>query len=264
MTFKGKSAEEIYTTLYVKKQKDQQGKQGAGPQPDPPPLVQVQAAEDPRQAETKTRVEVLQAAQAAKAMGDTTDGIISLAKQLVDEALPWEVMLRDFMERACKNDWTWKRPNRRYIQAGIYLPCMAGVEMGELVVGVDTSGSLSDAWLSKFGSEMAAIVEELKPAKVTVIYCDTKVHRVDEFEHGDDFELHAVGRGGTSFAPVFEYIEQEGITPAALVYFSDMECNRYGADPGCPVLWLSTGGLGYGRPPFGDVVRLSDGGLVMG
>ena len=268
MTFYVKSCEEIYQVIYVKKDQDQQGqggsqgqggRQGQGNKP----IVQVQDAKDPGAAATKSRIETMQAAQSAKAMGDTTEGIMSLAKQLVDEAMPWESLLRDYMERQCKSDYSWARPNKRYIQQGIYLPCMRGVEMGELVIGVDTSGSLSDDWLSRFGGEMACIVDDLKPEKVTVIYCDTKIHRVDEFSRGDEFELKAQGRGGTSFAPVFEYVEREGINPAALVYFTDMCCNRYGTAPDCPVLWLSTGDTGYGIPPFGEVVRLTDGGLVM-
>ena len=32
------------------------------------------------------------------------------------------------------------------------------------------------------------------------------------------------GRAGTSFRPLFEYVEERGINPACVIYFSDMEC----------------------------------------
>ena len=44
------------------------------------------------------------------------------------------------------------------------------------------------------------------------------------------------GRAGTSFRPLGEYVEERGIHPACLIYFSDMECGDYGPESAYPVM----------------------------
>jgi predicted metal-dependent peptidase len=65
--------------------------------------------------------------------------------------------------------------------------------------------------------------------------------------------LSASGGGGTDFCPPFELIEKEGEVPACLIYFTDLQCNRYPEEPGYPVLWV-TAKEPQSPPPFGEVV----------
>ena len=299
-SFAGKSCEEAYGVLWLEKQQQQsqQGQgQGAGngpgngpsqgapgnqpgqgtgagsqagsgagnPASDPAakPTVQVKQASDPAAAQQKSRIETLQACQAAKAMGDTSADIESLAKCLLASTMPWQALLRDFLSRVAKNDFNWQRPNRKYMARGLYVPSLRGVEMGSIAVFVDTSGSLSEPDLEKFGGEIKGLLDEMHPERAFVVYCDTKIQRVDEFAEYDDFELKAKGRGGTSFIPPFEWLASEGHDVAAIVYLTDLDCNRYPSDPGIPTIWVVQGNSNerYGRPPFGEVVKLSEGGI---
>jgi predicted metal-dependent peptidase len=69
-------------------------------------------------------------------------------------------------------------------------------------------------------------------------------------------ELTPEGGGGTDYRPVFEWVEQEGLDPACLVYLTDMECMHFPrCDPEYPVLWARVGG-GGNTPPFGDMIDI--------
>ena len=122
--------------------------------------------------------------------------------------------------------------------------------MGELVLAVDTSGSIDVDLLQRFGAELRAAVDQTAPSRVRVIYCDTKVHRVDTFERGEEITLAPVGGGGTDFRPVFDAIEER---PACLVFFTDL-CGRFPETaPDYPVLWAVAQRDAKGHFPWGDL-----------
>ena len=70
--------------------------------------------------------------------------------------------------------------------------------------------------------------------------CDSKIAHVDVFEMGQPFKVtRRHGNGGTEFQPVFDWIEEEGIQPMAVVYLTDggADC----PDPvDYPVFWAVT------------------------
>ena len=68
------------------------------------------------------------------------------------------------------------------------------------------------------------------------------MHDCNAFEQ-TDYPIGAKtlkGRGGTRFAPVFEYVDDHQLNPDCVIYFTDLECNDFGPDPGYPVLWAAT------------------------
>ena len=198
---------------------------------------------------------VQQAAQAAKKRGSLPGGLERFVKEAVAPRVDWRSALWRFVQERAQADYSWNMPNVRYIPAGLYLPSLRSDEMGELVWGFDTSGSVDEVLIGQWRNEIQAVVEDLKPRRVHVIYCDAKVHRVDTFERGDPIELRPLGGGGTSFVPVFEKLEELGIEPACLVYLTDLEGSFPKEAPPYPVLWATT------QPelavPFGEKVRCS-------
>lgn len=86
---------------------------------------------------------------------------------------------------------------------------------------------------------------------------DTAIRNTEEFGPDDtNITLTAKGRGGTRFAPVFERLSESDQSPAALLYFTDMENGSERIEqPAYPVLWV-TGKHGTINPPFGQVVRI--------
>lgn len=206
--------------------------------------------------ENDWRVAANQAAKAAKMMGKLPGSIADLIDDLNEPKVDWREQLQNYMGSFSKDEYTWMRPNRRFIGEDIYLPSLHSETLGEMVLAVDTSGSITREELEQFSSELNSILESANPSKVTVIYCDTRVAHTEEFTP-DEFpvKLHMHGGGGTRFAPVFEWVNNNlAEPPECLVYLTDMYCNDFGPDPMYPTLWVSTSELS--EAPFGTVIQM--------
>lgn len=207
------------------------------------------------QAEQDWKVAVAQAAQQAKAMGLLPGILERLVSDMIEPVLNWKDLLRRFVDTSAKNDYQWFPPNRRYVHSGLLLPSLRSQELKNITLAMDTSGSITDDDLKAFEAEVRAIVEDYR-ANATVIYCDSMVRKVEQFNEGDPVELHPVGGGGTDFRPPFQHIEESGDSPVCMVYQTDGECNRFPAEPPYPVLWVLTRKNRGFCPPFGEVVTL--------
>lgn len=195
----------------------------------------------------------LQAAQAAKSMGQLPAGLERLIEEIKHPPQDWRALLRRFVQSSMADDYSWKMPNTRFIFAGLYMPALKSESLPPIVVAVDTSGSIDEATLSAFAAEINAIAEEAQPEAVHVVYCDAGINGERRFERGDLITLENMGGGGTDFRPVFEWVEQEGIIPSCLIYLTDLEGTFPAAPPGYPVLW---GATSRWEAPWGETVRV--------
>jgi predicted metal-dependent peptidase len=185
----------------------------------------------------------------AQGAGKMTSDTKRLIKKATAPQVYWQDELQLMTECMCKDDYTWKRPNTRYMQQGMYLPSMTGQCMPDLLFYVDTSGSLGDDQLTQIMSEARSIIEQFK-VRVIVVYWNTQYVYHEEFLPEDvldpSFKLSAVGRGGTCFTKCWEWIdEQDDIDPEGIVFFTDIETTDWPVkDPGIPVIWaqVSNGG----------------------
>ena len=242
--YAGMSSDEIYNLL----------PEQDGPS-EPGPLDEIMDG-DPNEAETMAtewKIAVVQAAQSAKACGKLPASMQRFVDELVSPKVDWRDQLRRFITEVSKNDYSWARPNRRFIPQGFILPGLYSESMGLLVNGIDTSGSIDQATLTAFGSEIIAARNATDPDGLVNIYCDAHVAHVDTYSRGDEiaFELH--GGGGTDFRPPFAYIEEFGLKPACFVYLTDGYGPFPETPPPYPVLWCMTTDV---VPPWGEVVRI--------
>ncbi len=93
----------------------------------------------------------------------------------------WRAILRDFVAATTPSDYRWMPPNRRYIASGLYLPSVERRGLGEIVIAVDTSGSIGRLELEQFAAEISAISEETKPETIHVVYCDAAVQCAQQY-----------------------------------------------------------------------------------
>ena len=275
--FAGKSADEIYGQLGQApkpqpghddgtdqtagngdgRPADGDGHPGDG-QADPGQCGEVRDGHDgdmtPDQAENEWKVAVTQAAQQAHAMGTLPAGLDRMARAIVEPRVDWRAVLREFIERSARNDYNWCPPSRRYLAQGLYLPSLTSDELPEIVVAVDTSGSIDQPTVDRFASEISAILEAYDTT-INVLYVDSTLQGAQTFGRYDlPLDLDAKGGGGTDFRRPFDWIETEGKTPACLVYLTDL-CGRFpDAEPDYPVLWVAT--ENHGEAPFGETVRM--------
>ena len=202
-------------------------------------------------------VAMAQAAQTARVAGELGADLERMVKDALTPKAPWEDLLREFMAQKASDDYSWSPPNRRYIWRDLYLPSTTSTRMGTMVIAVDNSGSITDATLAQFAGELNCILEDVTPEIVHVVYCDARVCHVDEITPEDfPVKLEAHGGGGTRFAPVFDWVSDNDIEPACLVYLTDMISSDLATleDPGYPVLWADICDDSNYRPPFGEHV----------
>ena len=190
----------------------------------------------------------------AKKQGKMPANMERFIDKLLKPQVDWREKLRAVVTGMYPTDYTWRRFNRRLEGEGIYAPSILREGAGEIVVGIDTSGSIGKKELTTFFSELAAIAEEVIPEKVHILYIDAEVSGVDTFEAGDEIVARPRGGGGTDFRPAFKWTEDNGVSPQALVYFTDMYGSFPDAPPHYPVIWVSTSSIN--TAPFGEVINV--------
>ncbi len=223
--------------------RDDPGEQGSGERP--PPEIDWQRA-------------MAQAALNARDAGRLPAGLERLVTDTVAPRLDWRELLQRFIFRFARSDYSWLRPNQRHLHHNLYLPSLANHQLGEIVLAIDTSGSIKEDQLRRFAAEVGTLLEQC-PATVHLLTCDMRVVRHEEFQpHDPPILLQPAGGGGTDYRPVFALVERAGIRPDCLIYLTDLECDLFPERPSSyPVLWLHVG-TGGAVPPFGEIVRLPE------
>lgn len=234
-----------------------QGKQPSnGPQPSQPsqtPTSGHMTAED-------WQIAAEQATMIARKAGKLPGNADRAIKATYATQQDWKQILREFIAATHPSDYSWTRPNRRYIADGLYLPGVVKENTGELVIAIDTSGSIGGPMLDSFASELCAIVEDAKPERIHVVYCDSRVQHAQSFGPDEELRLSARGGGGTAFNPVFQWVESaRGAGDIgdmkALIYLTDLECSDCPQQPDYPVLWVAP--LWASQvPAFGELIRI--------
>lgn len=166
---------------------------------------------------------VIQAAQEAERRNDY-DSVPGEIKQLIERStspkLPWDEMLRKYAMAYSKDDYSMSRPNRRYMQTGLYLPTLRDEKINDIFFTFDVSGSVYDEQLAQVLSEGEYIYQLLKPERMTLVSWDTRITMVKRYEHLGNWEQPEItGRGGTNVQPVLDMIVKE--RPEFAVIFTD-------------------------------------------
>lgn len=206
-----------------------------------------------RESEAEWEVALAQAHETARKRGDLPGGLDRLVEAHLAPKVDWKEVLREFVSRHAKNDYSWNPPNKKFLHLGIYLPGMRSEELGDVIVAVDTSGSIGGEEIARFGGEIEGILSSFD-VKLTIIYCDCQIHHVQEWCTSDGpLVMEPKGGGGTSHIPVFDWIEEKGLDPACLVCLTDMYTSFPDNPPGYPVLWAATTGV---DGPWGQTVQV--------
>lgn len=208
-----------------------------------------------KQIKTEWDNTLIQSINAAKGRGTVPGCMSDYLEELLNPTVPWYELLRQFLREQLNDDWNWMKPNALFDEGDFLMPSIESDGMGDVVFATDTSGSIDHELAKRFASEKQNCLDDMKPRKLTDIYCDTRIQRVDHYAAGDTISRNIPGGGGTSFVPVFEHLEAAGITPKCLVYLTDLDGEFPDKDPGYPVLWVAYGG--GSKAPFGEVIQAS-------
>lgn len=203
------------------------------------------------------------AAQQIEAMRAQGRGMGNSLSKFFDEILnpviPWTDYIRGIFNRKVgSGSFNWKRPNRRLIVQDIYAPSRSGNGAGWVVCWGDTSGSVI-ADVHKYLPELASLMEDCQPQRLTVVWCDDGIQRVDELDEPMDLESvkasGAPGGGGTSVHPVFDWIDEHTETPEVFIGFTDGYVDFPKEMPHIPVIiWAMTTDV---VAPWGETVKIN-------
>ena len=206
--------------------------------------------------EELAKEKVIEAAtQCERKLGTLPGHIAQIVEGFRAGKLHWKELLAQFVTSCFGGSRRWLPPNRRYISSGLYLQSRRDSQL-KAVLAVDTSGSTGDG-LTRFAGELANLLDTFGNYELKVICCDSKIQSVETFSDVAPFggkKFTFCGGGGTSFKPVFEYVEKECEQPDLLIYFTD-GCGDFPEKPAYPVMWVIPPG-GRNSIPWGLEVQI--------
>ena len=182
---------------------------------------------------------------------------------MLNPVIDWKKELAEFVTSSCKgkDEYTWRKFNRRLISNDIYLPTVENETIGEVVVAIDTSGSIGQQQLNEFASELVSICDAVSPDAVRVLWWDTKVHGEQLFTDNYDqigSMLKPLGGGGTRVSSVAEYMNKKKINAECILVFTDgfLESDVVW-NISAPTLWMITENKNW-TPPTGKKVFMEN------
>ena len=188
--------------------------------------------------------------QTIKKRGFVPGEISGLIK--LDEVIPpkfnWKAYIRRFTGISTKifTRKVRRKENKRYSDN----PGLKIKMRQNMLVGIDTSGSVCDSELKEFINEIHHLYKA--GVNVTIVQCDTKIQSIKNYD--GKFELEVSGRGGTYFEPVLElFNEKKEFT--SLIYFTDGEAWT-DVKPRKPVLWVLSERSDFNNDLPGRQIRL--------
>ena len=99
---------------------------------------------------------VIQAGLLTRDMGKIPAGLERFLEEKLSPRLSWRELLARFIASAAKSDYSWLYPNTRYLHQNLYFPSLKNHELDEIVLALDTSGSISREDLEQFVAEVGA------------------------------------------------------------------------------------------------------------
>lgn len=194
------------------------------------------------------------AAQQAQQAGKLGGILGRMVGELMQPKLPWRLLLARYLTQYARDDYSYMRPSRR--EGEMILPSLRSAQADILVV-LDTSGSISGQEIDEFISEIDAIKGQLR-ARILLHACDTALAEDGPwlFESWDEFRLPKAiqGGGGTDFRPIFEWVSRQARAPDLLLYFTDAQGEFPPVESSFPVLWLVKG---KALVPWGQRIQLN-------
>jgi len=164
----------------------------------------------------------------------------------------WRQELYQAIDRHYYDNYRMMPPSKKLLYSGIYLPSLYSDTL-RLSIAIDSSGSVDEALLSTFMSEVEAILIHFPSYIIDLIVCDAKIQNYRQIVSGEALDIEIKGGGGTDFRPVFELIERELTPPVLLLYFSDTQGTFPENEPHYEVLWISEK---QNNVAFGEVLMI--------
>lgn len=199
-----------------------------------------------------------QATQASQMAGDKAGTVPGSLQCELDDLLypklPWDIILQKFLFSLSKDDYSWRKPNRRFISQGIILPSLYSEGIGKIDFAIDTSGSVSREDFNRFISEIGYVFQRFNPKEIGIMQFDSVLQSNDKVVNMQDFmKLEFKGGGGTKIEPVLEAYK-ESSAKALIILTDGYLYHGEELDPKKPVVWCVYENPRF-VPNFGTVIH---------
>jgi len=200
--------------------------------------------ETAKQIRDEIKEAVLQSAQAAGA-GNVPAGVKRMIHQFTAPKMRWQDLLRIQLESTLKCNYSFMKPSRKAWHTGAVLPGMLPAEQLDVVIAIDTSGSITNDMVQDFLSEVKGMMDMYNSYNVKVFCFDTAVYNEADFsdDNGEDLYCYEpAGGGGTDFDACYNYMKDNDIEPKQFIMFTDgYPWNSWGDENYCDTLFVVHG-----------------------
>jgi len=186
--------------------------------------------------------------------GDLPKGIERFVEFKGESKISWRDELYRYVNSHAKSDYRMFPPSKKHLYRGIALPSIYGEEL-KIVVAIDTSASIDDALLNIFLVELYEIMQVFTHYVIELIECDTSIQNIQRLTPQEPLDPTLKGGGGTSFIPVFDYVENLNEDFKFLIYFTDGKGSFPIYEPLIDTLWVMPQ-VSDVKIPFGELLRL--------
>lgn len=180
--------------------------------------------------------------------GDTPLGLERFFIPHAAPELDWCSLLSHALNRHLRSDYRMLPPSKKLLYKHIYLPSPTS-ETLELVIAIDSSGSVDEGVLGRFIAEIESLLETFTDYRIALLVCDAKIQSHREFYPGEPITFELKGGGGTDFRPVFDWCERHAPDAPLLLYFTDLDGRFPDSPPRIDTCWISAS---HQTPPFGQ------------
>lgn len=191
--------------------------------------------------------------QLATMAGKGDSGLSEIARSAREPRINWRQPLRRFITNEFPSFRSWRKPDRRWLAAGVVWPGVENQNQAELVFAVDCSDSMSREMVARLSQEVESAFLQVDLATVHIIYFSNEVHVHETYRRGQRFqEARRFPTGGTCFNSLFQYIGERCPNAKAAIVMTD-GYDEFPAMPKIKTLWAMTTGI---VPPFGEIVKV--------
>lgn len=221
---------------------------------------------DPKSKREKEEMEgkwaerMVEALNKAREKGKIPAGMDRIVDKILNKKLNWRNLLYKYITNSIPFDTSWKKLSKRSFSIGIPLPGPVKENI-DIVVSVDTSGSVTDKELNEFLTEIISIGQSFNNIEITVIFCDAEVHETYVVRNGDIPKILSYkisGRGGTDHRPIGEWIVKNKPNAECIINLTDGYTTFYDKNllRGDSIWVINENGCDPKDVPFGRVVKM--------
>lgn len=251
----GLSTEQVYDLLV-----QDQEENGNGDNPLKGDIQPSSSQEEQQDIENEITNILVQANQMAEMKNQGHKVPIDVQRYLTDKCKPkvdWKVVLKRFMQSLDNQDYTWKKPKKRYLNQEMYLPSLKSDGLAKLSFAIDTSGSINESQFNQFMTEVYQVLKLLKPKELELLQFDHCLRSIDNIQSLQDIkQVVFKGHGGTEPEVALQrFIETKNSKALIILTDGEFYTNNL-TNPKRPVMWVVFDNPNF-TAPFGKTIHFN-------